>query len=404
MPARPHRAPAALRALGLGALVFALVGAPAPFPALPALPAAPRPAPPLAGLPGFVLQSVPLGLPPRLIEAGDLDGDTDLDLVVLAQDADTTRTLVLRNHGAAGFGLWWQDQIDGPVAGWGLDLDLGDLDDDGDLDLLLIVPQLGIVTRFNAGDGTFAEVNDLANLGENVENELADFDEDGALDIAYDVMELIGYMGTRKGDGSGGFALSSEVPVFGGPVGHDVRAALADVSSDGLPDLLLAAQAGLYVLPLQLQPPAFPSWQIPPVLLASGLHRDVSSGDLDGDGRPDVIASATNANAVSVLLGQTGGLAAPILYPAGLLPAAIAVADLDADGAPDVVVANQRGATVSMLAGDGRGGLLAPISTKVGRQLTDVAPADLDSDGDVDLAVTDAASSAVVLVRNQLVP
>jgi len=350
-----------------------------------------------------VLQSVPVGLPPRLVEAGDLDGDTDLDLLVLAQDADTTRTLVLRNHGAAGFGQWWFEDIDWPVPTWGLDLELGDVDGDADLDLVLLVPIYGLLVRFNAGDGTFDAFGAPSDQGLNVDNELADIDGDSILDIAHYELDLGGYVGSRRGNGDGTFALMVDLPLFP-PNQADLRMALAELTGDGLTDMLLAANTGLYLVRGQSIPPFFPSWQTPALLLASGTFRDVTTAGLNGDSLTDIVATRPNAGEVAVLLGQTGGLAAPVLYPAGLLPAAIAVADLDADGAPDVVVANQRGATISLLAGDGRGGLLAPTSTKVGRQLTDVTPADLDGDGDVDLAVTDAISASVVLMRNQLVP
>ncbi|HZM00085.1 MAG TPA: VCBS repeat-containing protein, partial [Planctomycetota bacterium] len=371
--------------------------------ALAALLAAPGPAPPPTGLPAFTLQSVPVGLPPRLVEAGDLDGDADIDLVVLAQDEDATRTLVLRNHGAAGFGLWWQDEI-GWQDNWGLDLELGDVDEDADLDLVLNVPFYGVAVRLNAGDATFDTLINVGDQGLNVDQELADMDDDGVLDIAHYELDLIGYVGARRGIGDGTFQLMNDLPLSP-PIQSDLRIVLGDVSGDGLYDMLLAAQSGLHRVDGQsVQTWPFPIWDPPATLLAGGAFSDVVTGDLDGDGRLDVAATSRSASAVAVLLGLPGGgLAPPVFHPAGSLPAALAIADLDSDGVRDAAVLNRRG-VLSVLLGTGQGGLASPISLQVGRQLSDVTAADLDGDGDIDLAVTDAVSGSVVLMWNQLVP
>jgi hypothetical protein len=351
---------------------------------------------------GFTVETVTLGLPARLVEAGDLDGDSDLDLVVLAEDEQTTRTIVLRAHGGSGFAIWWEDETRYPTSLWGLDLELGDLDQDGDLDLTVNAPGLGLAARFNAGDATFDEIGDIPDQGLYVDLEVADLDGDEALDIAYYELDILGYMGAHAGHGDGTFSLAFDLPLSQLNQ-SDLRIALGDVTGDGLYELLVAANSGLYQVLGKLVPGFFPYWQTTATLLAGGVHRDVVTGDLDGDGLLDVVGAATAANAVSVLLGQpSGGLSSPVLYAAGLNPSAAAFGDIDADGRLDVVVANRRG-EVSVLPGTGAGGLATPVEFKVGRRLSDVATCDLDSDGDIDIAVTDLLGTLLIL-RNQIVP
>ena len=105
----------------------------------------------------------------------------------------------------------------------------------------------------------------------------------------------------------------------------------------------------------------------------------VALGDLDGDGKLDIVAAgryveeSTAIHTVDVLLGSgDGGFGAAAEYPTGNSPVAVAVADLDGDRRMDVVTANQReelldncnASTVSALLGKGDGRLAAKSTTK----------------------------------------
>jgi hypothetical protein len=76
----------------------------------------------------------------------------------------------------------------------------------------------------------------------------------------------------------------------------------------------------------------------------------VAVADVSGDGTPDLVVANANTNTVSMLVGNGDGtFQAKVDYVTGLFPRSVAVADVSGDGKPDLVVANERANTVSVL-------------------------------------------------------
>jgi hypothetical protein len=121
----------------------------------------------------------------------------------------------------------------------------------------------------------------------------------------------------------------------------------------------------------------------------------VAIGDLDRDGKLDLVAANAGSNSVSVLLGTgTGSFGAAISFSAGTSPVAVAIGDLNADGKADLAVANQGSRSISLLLGTGTGAFLPATSFAVGANPFSVAIGDLDGDGKPDLAVADAGPAS----------
>lgn len=359
--------------------------------------AAPPPAPGPGG-PSFLPQLVPMPKGLERIEAGDLDGDGDLDLVAMTGLPSGARAIVLSNDGGT-FTPTWAITLPPTIPNSPVDLEVDDLDGDLDLDLLLNVPYAANEVRLNAGDGTFPTSTPVPAFGRRVDNELGDLDGDGDLDIAYYEIDIIGYVGTNEGQGDGTFAFGSDVP--GGGNDGDLRAALGEVSGDGRLDLVLASRDGLQLATGAAVGTA-PGWQFPVTTIVGGTYLDVAVGDLDGDLRDDVVAAAPDRDAVAVLLGQAGGgLGAPVDYPTGPRPQAIAIADVGCGPAPDLAVVDGRRGILGVLIGEGDGTFQPPVEFFVGRSATDVTAGDHDGDGDTDLFVT-SAGRVVVLVNQEL--
>ena len=103
--------------------------------------------------------------------------------------------------------------------------------------------------------------------------------------------------------------------------------------------------------------------QAPPVRrisIATGKGpRFIAVGDVNHDGKPDLVVANEDAGTISVLLGDGQGHfrnsnGSP--FPAGHLPNDIAIADMNHDGHPDLVIANHQSPYITVLLGDGKGG------------------------------------------------
>jgi predicted short-subunit dehydrogenase-like oxidoreductase (DUF2520 family) len=141
----------------------------------------------------------------------------------------------------------------------------------------------------------------------------------------------------------------------------------------------------------------------------------VAATDVNGDGRPDLVANNISTNMVAVLLNQTApGAGAPSFAPAasfvvGNDPAAVSVADVNGDGRPDLVATNRGDGNVSILLNTTAPGTAPPSFIPAGTFATDFAPqsvvaADVNGDGRPDLLVAAAGSTNVSVLLNATVP
>ncbi|MGH8865117.1 MAG: FG-GAP repeat domain-containing protein, partial [Burkholderiales bacterium] len=82
----------------------------------------------------------------------------------------------------------------------------------------------------------------------------------------------------------------------------------------------------------------------------------VAIGDVNRDGRPDLVVANLGSANVSVLLGKGDGSFQPAVnLAAGDFPVSVALGDVNRDGRPDLAVANANSDNVSVLLGNGDG-------------------------------------------------
>jgi len=232
---------------------------------------------------------------------GDLDADGDLDLVVGnkidAAAGDAARLYVFLNEGSASAPRFRQSPAMRVAGAYHLAPALGDLDGDGDLDLLVGTWNQGVLFLRNEGsarDPRFA-LDDAGAIepprAGNASPALADLDGDGDLDllIGQSSGPILHYRnaGTSK---AARWELVTEA-LDGIRIGRRSAPALVDLDTDGLLDLVVGREEGGHavfrnagtrtsprfvagaVLPVALPPLATPAF-----------------ADLDGDGVPDLIS------------------------------------------------------------------------------------------------------------------
>jgi hypothetical protein len=146
---------------------------------------------------------------------------------------------------------------------------------------------------------------------------------------------------------------------------------------------------------------------LPAVAYDSGGYtaNSVAVGDLNGDGKLDLVVANKCANSgcqssrgsVGVLLGNGDGNFHPaVAYDSGSVSdvGAVAIADLNGDHKPDLVVINDSSNAVAVLLGDGNGTFQPAVTYGSGGvSPTSVAVADMSGDGKLDILVTNACSN-----------
>lgn len=178
------------------------------------------------------------------LEWGDITGDGLSDIV----EGNENGNRILVNAGNGVFVDETAARFPAAAAGEETrEADLGDVDGDGDLDLLLanVTFQQGRPAQnrllINDGSGVFADETAArlpASLQNTVDADLVDLDGDGDLDAVL-CQAFNGTFRVLINDGSGVFTDRTAERLLPAPTGNGIDAEFADVNGDGLADLYL---------------------------------------------------------------------------------------------------------------------------------------------------------------------
>lgn len=177
-----------------------------------------------------------------------------------------------------------------------------------------------------------------------------------------------------------------------------------DFNGDGLPDLVASATSstGLSLLINRTRPgDTFVTFEQAQTIPLAAYSRDVAVADLNGDGQVDLIAANYAVSAVSILMGKPGGgFGDAYGFGVGTDPRFLVIADIDGDSALDIATANIGGSSISLLFGDGKGGFSPAETIGVGGGIANIAAADVDGDNDLDVVFAAQNLGAVATILN----
>ena len=244
------------------------------------------------------------GKQPSSVQAADINGDGKQDLIVINTGDNTLGVLLGNGDGTFQTQLTTPLPVTTPSFSSYPFMVLGDWNGDGKIDIALAgaLPQAGsyaLAVMLSKGGGTFQTPVTYSLTATPFALNAADFNSDGKLDLV-----TAGSSGVSvwlgNGDGTFKAAISTAASQH---VEQGVLLVIADFNQDGHPDIATATQGtvsdqGVPDLTVFL---GNGDGTFQPNIISSLQYFPLAVGDLNGDGKPDLIATTGSMTATALL-------------------------------------------------------------------------------------------------------
>jgi hypothetical protein len=272
------------------------------------------------------------------------------------------------------------------------------MDGDGALDLLATDQRFNWLYQWrNRGDGTFeAPIRHVTGIYP-AALVIADFNGDGKPDAAtaeYDVTRGSATIFLNRGDGRLAHRLSLDMEK------NAIDLAAGDIDQDGRADLVVACSGNDRILVLYGSGDGAFSRRI--TLISAHEPYAVALLDANRDGWLDIAAACEGENVVSYFAGMSRHrFADRVDLPTGHEPYALVVSDWNEDGRDDLVVANKESHTLTLFEANLDGVLERIDDVPGGEEPSRLLLADIDGDRRTDLVSVCEGEGALRFFRNE---
>ena len=347
------------------------------------------------------------GATPLYIRMSDIDGDGKPDLIVHSH----YNTAIFRNTSTITH-ISYAREVDFGITTTGVisGITVADIDGDGKPDVLLADNYANVVrilkNTSSPGSISFA-AEQIVTAATGVYNiAVADVDGDGKPDMAtvnFNANTLSIYKNTSTGS-SISFAAKIDYATGNSPC----SIAFCDLDGDGKPDIATANNTASSISILKnASTTGAISFGAKTDYATGGSPYNVVTGDIDGDGKPDLVVANNSSASVSILRNTTTtstiSLATKIDFATSSQPYNVSLEDLDGDGRPDLIVSGVD--LVSLLKNNSVSSIVSFASKIEYGQLEGGygnAVGDADGDGRPDVIATNDADNYIAIYRNRV--
>jgi hypothetical protein len=361
--------------------------------------------------PPEVLFAAPVPFPtggagPISVQAADFNSDGNIDLAVINKTSATVAVALGNGDGTFQTAVIYPLETSGssPVA-----LAVAEFNGDGKLDLVVVNSSTGgssasISILLNNDNGTFAPAANIATPASGQSIAVGDLNQDGFLDLWIGASPQ-SFVMLGKGDGTFQAATSYSTSPSGS--GGAMGVAIGDVNNDGKPDLL-ATNFSQNTVGILLNTGDGQFSNLATVATQAG-PTGIALADLNQDGNLDMVVANRSFNTATVRYGAGDGtFENGLSISGGSGPTAVALADFGGSGLLSAAFADSGGNGVTVVAG-AAGGSFADTSSFVTSanplpEPSDAIAADFNGDGKPDLAAVNFGDNTVVVLLNTFPP
>ena len=313
--------------------------------------------------------TLPTGNSPGKVVIADLDGDGRPDLVI--SDGSSGDISIYQNISSNGVLAFASRVVLPMITGNPYTVVVADVDGDGKPDIIVL----------NSGSGLISIFRNISSPG---------------------------ILATNS------FASEIDIPTVSGAQ----SLAVEDLNGDGKPEIVTANGGNNTISIFQNQSTiGIISYASPVNFAAGNFANDVAIADLDGDGNPDLAVLNRIDGTVSVLrnLGNggtiaTSSFASQVVFPAASQGRHIVVGDMDGDGKLDIVTGNWTTESISVLrnltsgAGISTNSFAPAVNFATGGWANNLTLGDLGGDGKLDVVVPSQAPNLFSIFHNISTP
>ncbi|HVV04957.1 MAG TPA: FG-GAP-like repeat-containing protein [Puia sp.] len=378
--------------------------------------------------PGSFVQGASLALPNNYIYTKymigkDLDGDGKVDVLGLSQAyGGSDSILAFRNTTVAGAAMSFSSykKVGAvPTNGPGK-FDLGDLDGDGLSDLAAVTNAQYLVFYKNLstpGNIQFGNIIGLACSGSSYDIHITDLDGDGKNDLVVGTFGGVNGLVVFRNTSSPGALSFAGQQTYRSVNGNSMAVAVGDLDGDGKKDVITSdfgSSTSSFTCFRNTSTPGNISLVPANTVSVAGSNLEASSillVDVDNDGRLDVVATTSAEYCTVYRNTSTPGnfsFAAPYNYPVGNgIGSGLMMADLNGDNRPDYFGSGLSGLAFTIMRNISTPGAIAfDGATNYGT----VAPyyvnsGDFDGDGKTDIIISNTPrGSGFTIYKNNIDP